>query len=485
MNPLLELSAVELAARIRRREVSPVEVVEVHIRRIEEVNGALNAVVRPLFAAAHAEARAAERRLLARESGLPPFLGVPFTSKEHLEVRGLPNTGGLVRRRHVVAPRDATVVARMREAGFVLLGTTNVPEGLTWYECYNKVYGRTANAYSPRHTPGGSSGGEGAIIGAGGSPVGLGGDMGGSIRLPAFFNGIVGHKPSGGRLPETGAWPGAKGLIARYKVLGPMARRVADLRAVMPILARPDGKDLSVDGPAWAERPRAPREVRVLWFDDNGVMPPSPGVASAVRDAVQALERLGCPVERYRPMHLERGFQMWANALAQSGGPKFNDVIADGGELDLLAEWLRWPVRRSAHTFPVLALAALEKAIAKAPRWGKQMADLRHQMQAEIEARLGDDGVLVCPVFHRAAPRHGLHAMLHFLGFTYSGTFNPLELPSTAVPTGFDGGLPVGVQVLGARQEDDLTLTVAGWIEQALGGWRPPWRAPPHTQERR
>ncbi|MBK7396981.1 MAG: amidase [Myxococcales bacterium] len=261
MNPLLELSAVELAAKIRAREVSPVEVVETHVRRIEEVNGRLNAVVRPLFSAAHAEARAAERRLAAREADLPPFLGVPFTSKEHLEVRGLPNTGGLVRRRNVVAPRDATVVARMKEAGFVLLGTTNVPEGLTWYECYNKVYGRTSNAYSARHTPGGSSGGEGAIIGAGGSPIGIGGDMGGSIRLPAFFNGIAGHKPSGGRMPETGAWPGARGLIARYKVLGPMARRVSDLRAVMPILARPDGKDLSVDGPSWTEESLSPRDV--------------------------------------------------------------------------------------------------------------------------------------------------------------------------------------------------------------------------------
>ncbi len=476
MNPLLELSAVELAARIRARDVSPVEVVETHVRRIEEVNGRLNAVVRPLFAAAHAEARAAERRLLAREADLPPFLGVPFTSKEHLEVRGLPNTGGLVRRRGVVAPRDATVVARMRQAGFVLLGTTNVPEGLTWYECYNKVYGRTSNAYSARHTPGGSSGGEGAIIGAGGSPIGIGGDMGGSIRLPAFFNGIAGHKPSGGRMPETGAWPGARGLIARYKVLGPMARRVSDLRAVMPILARPDGQDLSVDGPAWAEESLTPRDVRVFYFDDNGVMRPSAGVSSAVRESAAALGRLGCAVEPWRPTHLERGFQMWANALAQSGGPKFNDVIADGGELDLLREWLRWPVRRSAHTFPVLALAALEKAIAKAPKWGKQMADLRHEMQREIEEKLGPNGVLVCPVFHRAAPRHGLHAMLHFLGFTYSGTFNPLELPSTAVPTGFDDGLPVGVQVLGARNRDVVTLTVAGWLEQVFGGWRPPWR---------
>jgi Asp-tRNA(Asn)/Glu-tRNA(Gln) amidotransferase A subunit family amidase len=211
-------------------------------------------------------------------------------------------------------------------------------------------------------------------------------------------------------------------------------------------------------------------------------------VAGAVREAVGALSRRGCEVRRFRPSHLERGFELWADALAKSGGPKFHEVIADGGRFDLLHEWLRWPARRSAHTFPVLGLATLERLVAvvqtRAPEHAAKLAALREELRREVETTLGPNGVLVCPVFHRAAPRHGLHALFHFLGFTYSGTWNPLELPATAVPTGFDDGLPVGVQVVGARNRDTVTLSAAEWIEEDLGGWCPPWRAPLRQEAR-
>lgn len=461
-------SAVQLAASIRRREVTPTEVIEAHIKRIEQTR-ALNAVVRPLFAEARAEARAMTTRLL-RGGELPPFFGVPFTAKEHLRVKGLPNTGGLLSRRSIVADEDATVVSRMRAAGFILLGTTNVPEGLTWYETYNKVYGRTSNAHAMDRTAGGSSGGEGAIIGAGGSPVGIGGDMGGSIRLPAFFNGICGHKPSGGRIPETGAWPGTRGLMQRYKVLGPMARSVADLRAVLPIMMGPDGKDLSVDGPDWSDDSVEPSDVTVYWFDDNGIMTPSPAIRAATRAAVEAARARGCRVVSWRPPNIERGLEIWANAIASAGGPKFNEVVGDGVPIDLIAQWLRWPLRRADHIFPVLGLATIEKVIELVPQYRRRMADHGVQLRDAIESTLGPRGVLICPVFHRTAPKHGIDAILSFPGFSYSGTFNPLEIPATAVPTGFDrDGLPTGVQVAAARNADALTLQVASWIEEALG----------------
>lgn len=471
---LANLSAVELAARIRRREVSPTEVVDAHIARIEACNGALNAVVRPQFDQARREAREKTTRSL-RGGELPGFFGVPFTAKEHLGVAGLPNTGGLVRRRESIASADATVVARMRQAGFILLGTTNVPEGLTWYETYNKVYGRTSNAYAADRTSGGSSGGEGAIIGAGGSPIGIGGDMGGSIRLPAFFNGICGHKPSGGRIPETGAWPGTAGLIRRYKVLGPMARTIEDLRAVLPILMGPDGHDTSVDAHAFIDDEVDPSTITVHWFDDNGIMTPSPAIRECVRRAVESLRARGCTVVQYRPPGIERSLQIWANAIASAGGPKFNEVIGDGATIDLLAEWMRWPVRKSSHILPVLGLATIEKIIDRVPQFARAMASQHIALRDAIEAQLGPRGVLVCPVFHRTAPKHGIDAIRSFPGFSYSGFLNPLELPATAVPTGFDrDGLPTGVQVAAVRNADALTLRVAGFIEQSLGGWRAP-----------
>jgi fatty acid amide hydrolase 2 len=463
---MIHLSALELAARIRRREVSPSEVVEAHIARIEEVNPRLNAVVRPLFAEARSEARDKTAQLL-RGGELPPFFGVPFTAKEHLSVVGQPNTGGLVRRRNVAAPRDATIVKRMRDAGFILLGTTNVPEGLTWYETYNKVYGRTSNAHAADRTSGGSSGGEGAIIGAKGSPIGLGGDMGGSIRLPAFFNGICGHKPSGGSIPETGAWPGTAGMIRRYKVLGPMARTVADLRAVMPILMGPDGEDSSVDPREWRDDEIDPNDVTVYWFDDNGIMSPSPAIRDAVRSTVESLRASGCRVVQWRPPGIENSLQIWANAIASAGGPKFNEVVGDGAAIDLIAQWLRWPLRRADHILPVLGLATIEKIIERVPMFAQRMANQHITLRDAIESKLGPRGVLVCPVFHRTAPKHGLDAIRSFPGFSYSGVLNPLELPATAVPTGFDAqGLPTGVQVAAVRGADALTLRVAGWIEK-------------------
>ncbi len=485
---LLKASAVELARRIRAGEVSPSEVLEAHIARIEAVNPRLNAVVQKVYDQARADVRAAEAQL-AQAGGaaatkgkgkgraeLPPFLGVPCTIKEHFAFAGLPQTGGLYRRRTAVAREDAVLVKRMRAAGFIPMGTTNVPEALMWYESYNKVYGRTSNAYSPDHTPGGSSGGEGAIVGAGASPIGLGGDIGGSIRLPAFFNGIVGHKATGGRVPETGAWPGARGLIGRYKVCGPMGRRIEDLQAVMPLLAGPDGTDPTVDGPEWGTAPEyRPEDVTVYWFDDNGVVKPSPEIAGTLRATAQALEDMGFTVRRWRPPHTEKAFQIWANTLEHAGGNTFLESLGDFGEVRLLSQWLRWPLRRSEHIFPSLALATLERSLSRFKGWGNRMADLRLVMREAIESQLGPRGVLMCPVFHRPAPRHGVESVRHFLGFTYSGLINTMELPATAVPTGFaPSGLPVGVQVVGRRNDDHLTLWVAARIEEAFGGWRPP-----------
>lgn len=478
MDVLLTEGALQLARRIRSKDASPVEVVDAHIARIEAVNPHINAVVRPLFEQARADAQRKADALAGPtkgRDGLPPFWGVPFTIKEHMQVEGLPNTAGLYRRRDAVASEDAVLVQRMKDAGFVALGTTNVPEAMMWYETYNKVYGRTTNAYSVHRTPGGSSGGEGSIIGAAGSPIGLGGDVGGSIRNPAFFNGVVGHKASGGRVPETGAWPGVSGQLSRYKVLGPLARRVEDIMAVMPLLAGPDGRDRSVDGPQWGEAPEvSPRDVTVYWFDDNGVIAPSADMRAHVRHAVDALAAQGMQTVQWRPRLAPRTIQVWGAALEQAGSHAFNDTLGDFQPLELAKNWARWPLRRSEHIFPSLALATIERVLQRVPEQARQVADLRVELRAEIEARLGHRGVLIYPTFHRSAPRHGLHAVRHFPGFSYCAMINPLELPATAVPTGFGSdGLPLGVQVIGMRHHDHLTLEVARRIEMALGGWRP------------
>lgn len=477
VDSLLLKSTVELAQMIRAGEVSPTEVVRAHIRRIEQVNPTINAVIQPLFEQAMAEARAAEERLAHEEADtLPPFLGVPFTTKENYQVTGLPNTGGLVRRRRVQAPEDATLVKRMREAGFILLGTTNVPEGLMWFESYNRVYGRTTNAYSERHTSGGSSGGEGSIIGAGGSPVGLGGDIGGSIRNPAFFNGIVGHKASGGRVPDTGTWPGGRGMIARYKVCGPLCRRVADVEALMPLLSGPDGHDTSVDGPAWqTDFQMRPEDVTVYWYDRIGMMKPSADIKAMMQRLASTLEERGYRVQRWAPEGLKHALEMWFTALGDAGGNSFVEVLGDFQDVRLGREWLKWPLGKSRHIFPSLALATLE-VIAHRLLGERETrsAALIAQLQHALESQLGQNNVWITPTFHRSAPRHGWESVKHTLGFINAGMLNPLQMPATAVPTGFDSeGLPMGVQVAASRNRDELAIAVARDVEDAFGGWRP------------
>lgn len=477
MTDLIRLSALELRDRIHRRELSATEVLEAHIARTEAVNPIINAVVQTRYDLARQEAAAADARLATGTTDLPEFLGVPCTVKEHFELAGFPQTGGLMRRKDTIASRDATAIRRMRDAGFIILGTTNVPEALTWYESYNKIYGRTVNPWDTGRTAGGSSGGEAAILAAGGSPIGLAGDTGGSIRMPCFFTGTVGHKSSSHLVPHTGTWPDStQGLISKYKCLGPMGRTVADLRALLPILAGPDGEDPNtVDCPGLDPDTVDLANTRIYWFDDNGIISPDADVAEGVQRAVGALRARGFQVGEWRPERINRSLEVWAFGLGHGTDTNFRDTLADFGEpIRLRRQLLKWPLRQSDHIGPSLGLAAIEQIVGRFSGHGETMIQLRLDLQAEVEARLGDNAVLICPSFHRTAPRHRWECLAGTLGFSYSGVFNALELPATAVPTGLGArsGLPTGVQVVGSRRNDALTLAVAEQLEQALGGWQ-------------
>ena len=244
LSPLLRLSAAALAQKIAAGELTSREVVDAHIEHALAVNPTVNAIVHDRYDDARDEAKAADRTLAERGGvGVGPLHGVPITVKECLGLAGLRQTSGLVSRRHNLAARDATVAARLRAAGAIPIGVTNVSELMMWMETDNKVYGRTNNPYDPTRTAGGSSGGEGAIVGSGASPIGLGSDIGGSIRMPAFFNGVFGHKPSAGLIPNTGHWPMSEGAARRYLTTGPLCRSAEDLWPTISLLAGPDGED--------------------------------------------------------------------------------------------------------------------------------------------------------------------------------------------------------------------------------------------------
>ncbi len=477
---LCELPALRLAALIRRRAVSPVEVLEAHLARIEQVNPRLNALIGERFADARREAASAEARVrhAAEPDDLPPLLGVPCTIKEFIGVRGLSWTAGVWARRGARADRDATVVERLRAAGAVIMGVTNVPEGGMWMETHNPIYGRTSNPWDLRRTPGGSSGGEAALIAAGGSPFGLGSDIAGSIRIPAGMCGVIGHKPSALLVPNTGHWPDSGGDTDRMLCTGPLGRTVDDVERVLEVIA----------GSVRTLPPREPtlaggdlRGVRVYPVTATGRVRIAPVMSAAVERAAAALAARGATVVELNRATWRRLFGRstgtWLRGLSELGGEqRFSDLISGGAPIELIAELIRIARGRGRHAVATLGLIALERATRWAPRLERRAlaaAPPLAEVQTGLEELLGDRGVLLHPPYSRPAPLHGRPLLTPF-DAVCTALFSVTGLPGTVVPVGFDRrDLPIAVQVLGRRGADRLTLACARALEADFGGWVP------------
>jgi fatty acid amide hydrolase 2 len=471
---LFEMSALELAALVRAKEVSSREVVDAHIARIELVNPLINALANDRFDEARREAREADERI-ARASpsdALPRLLGVPCTIKEFFAVRGLRHTAGLVRLRDRVATEDAITVARLREAGAIVLGNTNVPEGGLWLETHNLVYGRTNNPWDLRRTSGGSSGGEGAIIAAGGSPFGLGSDIGGSIRYPSAFCGVVGHKPSGRLVPNSGQFPAPGGTASAYLSSGPMARRVSDLFPLLRILAGPDPGDPAAR-PFELGDPSAVRlrDLTVVLLDEHPATRISAPMKHAVHAAAKALEDQGARVERLDLPELRWGLEIWATMLEEASPVQYDDLLGGDEGVSYLREIALLPFGRSRHSGPAIVMGLGNRVLSRLDRGKEKLVAMGLELRRRIEDALGDHGVLLSPPYNRTAPLHHDAWRTPFAG-ACSAIFNVLELPSTVVPTGFDEiGLPTSVQIVGARGADHVTIAAAHVVEAELGGF--------------
>ena len=479
MDSLLTLSATELARRIRSGEVSSGEVVERHIARIEEVNPGLNAVVRERFDEARLEAKQADDRTRsAGADALPPLHGVPCTIKESIALTGMPHTSGVVARAGCIADADATPVARLRKAGAIPLGVTNVPELTAWVATFNKVYGVTANAYDVSRVPGGSSGGEGSIVGAGGSPFGIGTDIGGSIRIPAFCNGVFGHKPTGGLVPGSGQVPAYEGAHCRFNCTGPLARRAEDLMPLLRIVAGPDGLD-----PGCSEMPLGdPSEVDVAGLrvvvveTDRAPGDVDAELRFAQQRAAYALAARGATVEMIRLGELKGSLAMAATLQLEEGRVPIPDDLYDPEWPGLARELVRFALRRSSHNYPPLMALIGGRIGLRMPGWIRKHTEKARAFRTRLEDLL-DGGVMLYPSARGVAPRHGSKSATHF---RFTGVFNVLEMPSTQTPLGLGKeGLPLGVQVIAARGNDHVTIAVAQELERAFGGWVPPGGSAP------
>lgn len=477
---MLTWSATEIARAIREGKTTSREAVETHVERIRAVNPVINAVVEERFDAALDEADGADRAVAesvakGRPEELPPFHGVPCTIKEVFAFPGFRQTSGLVSRRDFIPDEEATTVTRLREAGAIVMGSTNVSELCMWMETSNKVYGRTNNPYDPSRIVGGSSGGEGAIVGAGASPFGLGSDIGGSIRMPAFFNGVFGHKPTGGLVPGTGQYPLAENDALRYLCTGPIARRAEDLMPLVRVLAGPDGIDTGCyDQPLGDPDQVDVSELRVLQVRGNGFRPVSDELLEGQQRVADELAERGADVRRVRVESLKRSLDLWASMMADAADTTFGELLGDGTDIKVLREVGRMATGRSVHTLPALALAVLEKGARFIPGHMESFVTKGKQLTEELEDFLGPQGVMLYPSYTSVAPKHRAPLLMP-VNWIYTAIFNIAELPVTQVPLGLnERGLPLGVQVVSSRGNDHVTIAVARELEKAFGGWRMP-----------
>ena len=441
-------SLTEIAELIRRRDVSPVEVAAAHLEHISRLNPELNAIV-TLAPDVMDRARAAEAAVMRRES-VGPLHGVPVTIKDTIETAGLRSTSGSKMRADYVPELDAPAVARLKAAGAIVLGKTNAAEMAMDYTADNPVFGRTNHPLSADLTPGGSSGGEAVAIATGMSPGGLGSDLAGSIRIPAHFCGIAGLKPTTGRVPGEGQFPPGSGPYSLGAVVGPLARRVSDLRTMFNAISNEGSFDREV------------RRSRVAWYTDDGVAPVTEETARAVANVAQALRDDGMMCEERRPPHIERGNEMWLKLFSRASVVQLRKWYAgregEGGS------FVSWRLSTADDNPP----PTLDEYIAA---WME-----RDRLREELLAWMETTPLLVAPVGATPAYAHDTlkvtvrgSTMGTFRAFSYAQTFNVFDLPVVTIPVGrSNDGLPIGVQIVGRPFAEEMVLVAAEIVEDAF-----------------
>jgi amidase len=456
MSELWQLGALELAARIRAREVSSREVLEAHLARVDAVNPHLNAIVRRLDDEARTAADAADKAV-ANGDPLGVFHGVPITVKENIDVAGTPTTQGIPVLADAVSPTDAPTVERMRAAGAIPFARTNMPDLGFRVHTHSSLHGLTRNPHHPGRTAGGSSGGEGSAIAAGMSPLGLGNDIGGSLRNPAHCCGIVSIKPSTGVVPMATLVPPEDLTLSAQQMLaeGPLARRVSDLRATLLTIAGPHVRD-SRSLPVHLTDLEPGERLRIALVDDPPGGTTHPEVAAAVRLAADLLADAGHEIVRATPPGYEEVIDHWADLLRADIGVNralLDTVMGEDGRavLDLLM---------AGGPEPSLALSA-ETQVA------------RYRIMREWSAFFVEHPIILSPTWGHPPFAHD--ADLHDTDQHLRDTLRPvtpanfLALPAAVVPCGLADGLPVGVQVIGDRFTDLRCLAIAEQLQDRVG----------------
>ncbi|HBB95740.1 MAG TPA: amidase [Blastocatellia bacterium] len=456
---LLSKSLPEVAFLITSRAISSADLVETYLSRIEEVNPALNAIV-TIVPDVLESARRCDSEL-DRGKIIGPLHGIPLTIKDTIATKGIRTTSGSRLCADDIPQEDAQVVARLKAAGAIILGKTNVPEMAIPYETDNPVFGRTNNPHDLSRTPGGSSGGEAAAIAAGLSPAGIGSDLAGSIRVPAHFCGIAGLKPTSGSVPMEGHLPLATGTLSFGASIGPMARRVADLALLFSVIAdKPEARFLD-------EAVNELGSARVAWYTDDEVAPVTEEVANAVRHAASILSEAGLNIVEQRPPSISKAPGLWVELFSRVANEQIQSFYR-GREQEAgpLVSALLQPLHEVTFEEKANAAETLANAVLQ-----------RERLREELLRWMSQTPLIVAPVSSTPAFTHRARrvdvkgeSISVFRSCSYSQTFNVFGLPAAVVPVARTAdGLPIGVQVIGRPNSERAVLAAAAIIEQSAG----------------
>jgi Asp-tRNA(Asn)/Glu-tRNA(Gln) amidotransferase A subunit family amidase len=456
----------DIARSIRGKQISPVEIVDTHLRRIESLQPKLNAFVHLDAGASRGQALAAEAAV-SHNQPLGPLHGIPLTVKSCIDVAGWPCPAGSLLRKDYVPHADAPLVARLKSAGAILLGNTNTPEFLMAYETNNLLTGKASNPWNLAYSSGGSSGGEATAIAAGCSMGGVGSDGGGSIRVPAHFCGISGLKPTPGRVPATGHFPSGAGAFGWIGVVGPMARTIADVRALFEVMAGPDSGDPhSAPVPLRSYSEKELRGTRIGILQSSPLSNATPETRAAVGRAAKLLSDHGFSVEPFELNGLDRALELWWFFFGPVIAHLLNTNLA--GQESQLSPMLREYLSIAMSPNP-LSLDQFMQACAE-----------RDLLREKILRQMDRVPILLSPVSSAPAFRHGEGNYNPGTGYRDTMRFcqwlNLTGFPGASVPVSLSNdGLPIGVQIVGRPFEDELVLAIAEALEHSRG----PWQSPP------
>lgn len=463
---LLSFDAVKIAHIIQTRKYTIEEITHTYIQHIKTVNPSLNGIVEERFNEALLEAQKKDRLLSSINPDEKPLYGVPITIKEAFQVAHMSLTGGLIGRKDIIANKDAIVVHKLRNAGAIILGTTNTPELCFCQETENKLYGRTNNAWDLTKSAGGSSGGEGAILGVGGSVVGIGSDIGGSIRFPSHFNGVCGFKSGQYQIPSEGHFPDTPNSIqARMFGIGPMGKSVRDLELVYSIIA---------------EHVPTSQSYQTMTIDilPNNTYPLS-ATTGKLLDKIEDSLKDTLAVKRVTPPFFNESAQLWQEIMSIDGGAYIRTLALPSQKNNLITTYLKEKLTKNTTTHSYLSWALIgAKLFQPSP---KRVEEIKNTLQHGDE-KLTDylmNRLLIFPVYHSSAPKHG---MVYKEIFSIRKTFrkympytayaNVWGLPALTVPVGRDPhNMPIGIQIIGLNGNEAAIFSLGKVLENIFGGY--------------